>query len=122
MRRHGILIYLKKSLMLRFVVSDCCLLFNSVKKKKEVINVSLGAIIMDGPMIAFIYQNTSDDDFTFFEENNTHIILWRPLLQRNMLCSLSLLAHSIQGFWLPHQQYGIVDDVDEPYRFINVVF
>ncbi|CAG8543768.1 4239_t:CDS:10 [Funneliformis caledonium] len=81
-----------------------------------------GAIIMDGPMIAFIYQNASEDDFTFFEENNTHIILWRPLLQRNILCSLSLLAHSIQGFWLPHQQNGIVDDVDEPYRFINVVF
>ncbi|CAI2163239.1 7157_t:CDS:10 [Funneliformis geosporum] len=81
-----------------------------------------GAIIMDGPMIAFIYQNVSEDDFSFFEENNTHIVLWRPLLSRNMLCTLSLLAHSIQGFWLPHQQYGIVDDVDEPYRFINVVF
>src|SRR5437016_3266619 len=87
---------------------------------KIVINVLIGVVIMDGPMIAFVYQNASMVSEEAFEENNTYVVLWRPLSQKNVLCTLALLAYNIQGFWLPHQD--IIDDVDEPYRFINIVY
>src|SRR3954447_16341406 len=98
--------------MLHFVVS---VVFINFLLFKNIINILLGVVIMDGPMIAFVYQNASkasEDIFVSFDENNTYIVLWRPLLQKNALCTLAILAHNIQGFWLP--RHDIANDVDEP--------
>src|SRR3954452_5536204 len=77
---------------------------------------------MDGPMIAFVYQNSSASE-EYFEEKNTYIVLWRPLSQKNVLCTLTLLAYDIQGFWLPHQQeYDTINNVDEPYILVNIIY
>ncbi|GES88573.1 hypothetical protein GLOIN_2v1684213 [Rhizophagus clarus] len=81
-----------------------------------------GVVIMDGPMIAFVYQNASISEETF-EEKNTYIVLWRPWSQKNVLCTLALSAYNIQGFWLPHQQENdIIDGVDEPYTLVNIIY
>jgi hypothetical protein len=123
MRKFGILIYLKiQFLMLHFAVSYCYLSVVFFYSKVSLMSF-LGVVIMDGPMIAFVYQNASkasEDNFVPFDENNTYIVLWRPLLQKNALYTLALLAHNIQGFWLPHRD--IANDVDEPYKFINVIY
>ncbi|RIA95303.1 hypothetical protein C1645_816913 [Glomus cerebriforme] len=99
-------------------------IWNISLSKDMILDASFcGVVMMDGPMIAFVYQNASMSSEETFEENNTYIVLWRPLLQKNALCTLSLLAYNIQGFWLPHQQeYDIVNDNDEPYRFISIVY
>ncbi|CAB5366662.1 unnamed protein product [Rhizophagus irregularis] len=92
----------------------------NINLKDIVLDASFcGVVIMDGPMIAFIYQNASVSEETF-EEKNTYIVLWRPLSQKNVLCTLTLLAYNIQGFWLPHQQ--AVNDVDGPYIFVNIIY
>ncbi|CAG8679440.1 13830_t:CDS:2 [Racocetra fulgida] len=51
---------------------------------------------MDGPMVAFVYQDlseTSDSTLGEFEENNTYILLWKSSQIDSTYQKYNLLAH-----------------------------
>ncbi|CAG8646661.1 1449_t:CDS:10, partial [Gigaspora rosea] len=82
-----------------------------------------GAVIMDGPVVAFVYKDhseTSDSALGAFEENNTYILLWKSS-HINSTCSFAISADCIYGFWLPFQ-HNEYHNMDDSHRVISVIF